>query len=63
MASLCLASHALLHGAYRRRAVDFRLVDPAQHGLQRIGHFGFFKPQSETALWPLVADWLDRTAG
>jgi hypothetical protein len=34
-----------------------------QHGLQRIGHFGFFKPQSETALWPLVADWLDRTAG
>jgi predicted alpha/beta hydrolase len=53
----------LLHGAYRRRAVDYRLVDPVQHGLQRIGHFGFFKPQSETALWPLVADWLDRTAG
>lgn len=51
----------LLHGAYRRRAVDYRLVDPAQHGLTRIGHFGFFKPQSETALWPQVADWLDRT--
>jgi predicted alpha/beta hydrolase len=53
----------LLHGAYRRRAVDYRLVDPAQHGLTRIGHFGFFKPQSETTLWPLVADWFDRTAG
>ena len=53
----------LLHGAYRRRAVDYRLVDPAHHGLTRIGHFGFFKPQSETTLWPLVADWLDRPAG
>lgn len=53
----------LVHGAYRRRAVDYRLVDPAQHGLARIGHFGFFKPQGETALWPLAADWLDRAAG
>ena len=53
----------LLHGAYRRRAVDYRLVDPAQHGLKRIGHFGYFKPQSEAALWPLVTDWMERTAG
>ena len=53
----------LLHGAYRRRAVDYRLVDPASLGLARIGHFGFFKPQSEAALWPLVADWMERTAG
>ena len=52
----------LLHGAYRRCAVDFRLVEPAQHGLARIGHFGFFKPQSEASLWPLAADWLDHTA-
>ena len=57
------AGSRLLHGAYRRRAVDYRLVDPAQHGLARIGHFGFFKPQSEAALWPLVADWMERTAG
>jgi predicted alpha/beta hydrolase len=53
----------LLHGAYRRRAVDFRLVEPAQHGLARIGHFGFFKPPSEAALWPLVAEWLDHSPG
>lgn len=52
----------LLHRAYRRRAVDFRLVEPAQHGLARIGHFGFFKPQSEASLWPLAADWLDHAA-
>ena len=53
----------LLHGAYRRRPVDYRLVDPAALGLARIGHFGFFKPQGEPALWPLVADWMERTAG
>lgn len=57
------AGSRLLHGAYRRRAVDYRLVDPASLGLARIGHFGFFKPQSEAALWPLVADWMERTAG
>ena len=54
------AGSRLLHGAYRRARVDFRIVEPAQHGLARIGHFGFFKPQSEVALWPLVTDWLDR---
>ena len=53
----------LLHGAYRRRPVDYRLVDPAALGLARIGHFGFFKTQGEPALWPLVADWMERTAG
>jgi predicted alpha/beta hydrolase len=53
----------LLHGAYRHGGVDYRLVEPAQHGLQRIGHFGFFKPQCETTLWPLVAEWLDHAAG
>jgi hypothetical protein len=31
--------------------------------LQRIGHFGFFKPQGEAAFWPLVAEWLDHAAG
>ncbi|HUW36944.1 MAG TPA: alpha/beta fold hydrolase [Rhodocyclaceae bacterium] len=49
----------LLHDAYRRRPVDYRLLEPAQFGLPRIGHFGFFKPQSEAALWPVVADWLE----
>ncbi|MDK9704067.1 MAG: hypothetical protein OEL20_13100 [Sulfuritalea sp.] len=41
---------------------DFRALEPARHDLPHIGHFGFFKPQSETALRPLVTDWLDRAA-
>jgi len=52
----------LIHGAYRKRPVDYRLLEPAQYKLSRIGHFGFFKPQSEAALWPLVIEWLDREA-
>jgi predicted alpha/beta hydrolase len=50
----------LIHGAYRKRPVDYRLLEPAQHNLPRIGHFGFFKPASEATLWPLVTHWLDR---
>lgn len=53
----------LIHGAYRQGQVDYRLLQPDQHGLPRIGHFGFFKPQSESALWPLVTGWLDRATG
>jgi predicted alpha/beta hydrolase len=43
--------------------VDYRLIEPARHGLKRIGHFGFFKPQCEMNLWPLVAEWLDHAGG
>jgi predicted alpha/beta hydrolase len=50
----------LLHDAYRKRIPDYRVIDAAHHGLARIGHFGFFKPQSEAGLWPLVSNWLDR---
>ncbi|MDP1733760.1 MAG: alpha/beta fold hydrolase [Sulfuritalea sp.] len=49
----------LIHAAYLKRAVDYRLLEPAQHNLPRIGHFGFFKPASEATLWPLVTNWLD----
>ncbi|MCF8149579.1 MAG: alpha/beta fold hydrolase [Burkholderiaceae bacterium] len=50
----------LIHDAYLLRQVDYRVLKAVDHGLPRIGHFGFFKPQSETALWPLVTDWIDR---
>jgi predicted alpha/beta hydrolase len=50
----------LLHDAYRKRIPDYRVIDAAHHGLARIGHFGFFKPQSEAGLWPLDSNWLDR---
>lgn len=49
----------MLHAAYRKRPPDYRLIAPAQFGLKRIGHFGFFKPQSEAALWPIVTAWIE----
>ena len=49
----------MLHAAYKRRRPDYRLIAPAQIGLKRIGHSGFFKPQSEAALWPIVTAWIE----
>ena len=49
----------MLHAAYTGRPADYRLITPAEFGLKRIGHFGFFKPQSEAALWPEVTKWID----
>ena len=50
----------MLHAAYLKRPADYRLIAPAQFGLKRIGHFGFFKPQSEAPLWPLVTAWIEK---
>jgi hypothetical protein len=47
----------MLHSAYCR-PVDYRLLAPQAVGMERIGHFGFFRPASEQRLWPLVANWL-----
>lgn len=55
------AGSLMLHAAYRDNDVDYRLVNAADHGLARIGHSGFFRPSAEAALWPLVAEWLDKT--
>ena len=49
----------MLHGAYAEGHVDYRLIAAAHFGLKRIGHFGFFKPQSEAALWPVVTQWIE----
>jgi predicted alpha/beta hydrolase len=51
------AGSKMLHTAYCR-PVDYRVVGPESVGLARIGHFGFFRPQAEAALWPMVAEWL-----
>jgi predicted alpha/beta hydrolase len=48
-----------IHAAYAPGRVDYRLVHPADVGLARIGHFGFFRPAAEPRLWPLVRQWLD----
>ncbi len=53
----------MLHEAYTNAAVDYREIEPEQFGLQRIGHFGFFKSGQEKFLWPLVRDWLRQRTG
>lgn len=53
------AGSRLLHNAYLRQPADYRVIEPRSHGMERIGHFGFFKPGSESSLWPVVTDWLN----
>ncbi|WP_186954111.1 alpha/beta hydrolase family protein [Undibacterium umbellatum] len=48
----------LLHDAYLVQPADFRLIEVSKLGLKKIGHFGFFKRQSELLLWPMVTTWL-----
>lgn len=48
----------MLHDAYSAADVDYRVLDPQQFNVKRIGHFGFFKSHHEATLWPLVRDWL-----
>jgi predicted alpha/beta hydrolase len=42
--------------------VELRHVEPADFGLDRIGHLGFFRPGSE-ALWRDAVGWLSARAG
>lgn len=48
----------LLHDAYAAEQVEYRVLTPQEFGLQRIGHFGFFRSTHEASLWPLVSTWL-----
>ncbi len=47
-----------LHGLYTNAPVEYRRIAPPDVGAKRIGHFGFFRPQFERTLWPLVPQWL-----
>ena len=44
----------VLHGLYTSAPVEYRRIAPGDIGVQHIGHFGFFRPQFEQTLWPLV---------
>ena len=55
------AGSRMLHDAYPPTAVDYRLIQPQEFTMSRIGHSGFFRPMSENTLWPLVTQWLQRT--
>lgn len=43
---------------YLNAGVELRTVDPREHGLRSIGHFGFFRPTMPRRAWQDTADWL-----
>lgn len=49
-----------LHGLYTNAPIEYRRISPPDIGARHIGHFGFFRPQFEQTLWPLVPQWLTK---
>lgn len=47
-----------LIGFYRRARTAHRHVEPASIGLDRLGHFGFFREGARRTLWEETAAWL-----
>lgn len=47
-----------LFGLYASAPVEYRRLHPAEHGLARIGHFGFFRAGMQASLWPLLPRWI-----
>jgi predicted alpha/beta hydrolase len=45
---------------YTGAARSFERIKPADLGVQRIGHFGFFRQQFSDSLWPRLAQTLER---
>ncbi len=51
---------AVLHAFYESAERDMRHYSPADFGLARIGHFGFFREATGPKLWPLALNWMNR---
>jgi predicted alpha/beta hydrolase len=47
-----------LHSFYAGAPRTMQRIAPAELGVRRIGHFGFFRPQFEGTLWTRLAQWL-----
>jgi predicted alpha/beta hydrolase len=47
-----------MHRLYANAPIEYRRIAPRDVGAPRIGHFGFFRSQFESTLWPLVPQWL-----
>ena len=47
-----------LHGFYRHARVERRHLAPGDAGRRRIGHFGYFQPESRDNLWRDTVAWL-----
>jgi predicted alpha/beta hydrolase len=50
---------ASLHGFYEGARRTMRRIAPADVGLKRIGHFGFFRADNGSRLWPSMLDWVN----
>ena len=44
---------------YPNAAIERRLTTPAQAGVRRIGHHGFFAERHRETLWRAALDWID----
>uniref|UniRef100_UPI002FC65E49 alpha/beta hydrolase family protein n=1 Tax=Ramlibacter sp. TaxID=1917967 RepID=UPI002FC65E49 len=47
-----------LFSLYENAPRQIKRIGPAELALRRIGHFGPFRAEQETRLWPRMADWL-----
>jgi predicted alpha/beta hydrolase len=47
-----------MHGFYAGAPRDMRRIAPTDLGVDRIGHFGFFRKRFAATLWPQVTQWL-----
>ena len=54
---------ARMHACYDQAVVELRRIEPEQVGVQRIGHFGFFRSQFRDTLWRQAVAWFDGQLG
>jgi predicted alpha/beta hydrolase len=67
MRALCLADDPwatrpaveLLCSGYTSSTPEIITVQPADAGVSKIGHFGFFRPEHRDTLWRGAAEWLE----
>ena len=50
---------AVLHGFYVNARREMRRLAPADAGLAKIGHFGFFRRGPGEQLWPAMLAWIE----
>lgn len=51
-----------LNACYRNAQMESRTIKPTDIDAQRIGHFGFFRPQFKSTLWQQALDWTAQRA-
>lgn len=54
---------AELASFYSSSPAEMQIVTPADWGLRKLGHFGFFRRHTPVALWDQQLDWLEQMLG